>query len=104
MAVPAAGPAVALTLTLAAHLFAAVVRQAVLPLPLARALGFAGLVLDGGGANLGLNRHYQGTPLVLTGCSFSWMLVESAASISATFSSPKLDFTQPTTVALSRSA
>jgi hypothetical protein len=43
----------------------------VLPLPLARALGFAGLVLDAGGANLGLNRHYQGTPLVLTGCSFS---------------------------------
>ncbi len=71
MAVPAAGPAVALTLTLAAHLFPAVIGQAVLTLALAGALGLAGRVLDAGGANLGLNRHYQGTPLVLTGCSFS---------------------------------
>jgi hypothetical protein len=43
----------------------------VLTLALAGALGLAGRVLDAGGANLGLNRHYQGTPLVLTGCSFS---------------------------------
>ena len=51
MAVPVAGPAVALALALPAHLFTPVIRQAVLPLPLAGALGFAGRVLYAGGTN-----------------------------------------------------
>ena len=64
MAVPVAGPAVALALALPAHLFTPVIRQAVLPLPLAGALGFARHMLNGFDANLGFDGHQSSA-----GCS-----------------------------------